>query len=130
MVDWTASFLPKAEADLAHLVHGKAALDLETALRDEFSGMKAERLDKLFRQGVSTSSLDKLDGSRFPGSIRLQAFADYRATALCLPKFRQAYITHLFHKSSDPHYRKAVTTHDARASEFIGDFISFLNRAK
>lgn len=130
MADWTVSFLPKAEADLTHLVQGKQAADLEAALLDEFSGMKGDRVDKLFRQGVSTSSLDKLDGSRFPGSIRLQAFADYRATALCLPRFRQAYITHLFHKSSDPQYRKAVTTHDARASEFISDFNAFLNRGK
>ncbi len=128
--NWTVSLLPKAGADLANLAPQAQAAAIEEAVLDEFQGMKSDRLDKLFRQGVSTKSIDKLKGSRFPGSIRIQVFADYRATVLCLPAFRQAYVTHLFHKSSDPQYRRAVNTHDTRASEFITDFNAFLARGK
>lgn len=131
LVAWTVSLLPKAEHDLTAL--GKTAaerLAIEDAIFDEFDGMKGDRVTKLFVQGTSTGSIEKLASATHPGSIRLQIKADFRATALCLPAFKQAYVTHIFHKSHDPDYKRAGPTHDARAAEFIDGFKGFLDRKK
>jgi hypothetical protein len=128
-VAWSVSILPKAEQDFAALAKTPAQRkDLEDAVFDEFDGMKGDRVTKLFVQGTTTASIEKLAASSFPGSIRIQVRADYRATALCLPAFKQAFVTHVFHKSQDPDYKRAVATHDARASEFIDGFKGFLDR--
>lgn len=92
--------------------------------------MKGERVHKLFRQGLATASVDRLDGSEFPGSIRLHVFSDHRATVLCFPEYGQAYVTHVFHKGQDPKYRHALATHDKRVGEFIDSFTSFVGRRR
>lgn len=128
---WNVSLLPDADQDLHDLTHDQKWRDtLEGAILAEFQGPKGERVTKLFKQGVSTSSIDRLAGSTFPGSIRVHVRADYRATVLCLPAFQQAYVTHVFHKSQDPKYRRAVATHDARAGQFVETFSRFLSRRK
>lgn len=129
---WSVSVLPDAEADLDALARGDAALraSLEDAILDEFDALKGDRVTKLFTQGVSTSSIDRLSGSEFPGSIRIQVRSDYRATVLCFPEYEQAYVTHVFHKSQDPKYRDAVPTHDKRAAQFVDSFTSFVNRRR
>lgn len=128
---WTVSLLPKAEQDLATLFKSPAERHaIEAGILDEFQGLKGERMTKLFVQGASTGSIEKLASATHPGSIRLHVRADYRATVLCLPAFKQAYVTHIFHKSQDPDYRRAGPTHDARAAEFIDGFKGFLDRRK
>lgn len=128
---WSVSILPKADQDLVALTRSPAQRkDIEDAIFDEFDGLKGERVTKLFVQGASTGSIEKLAASSVPGSIRIQIRADYRATAICLPSFRQAFITHVFHKSQDPDYRRAVMAHDARAAEFIEGFKGFLDRRR
>ena len=64
---------------------------LEENILNEFEGMKGDRVTKLFVQGVSTSTIDKLSASAFPGSVRIQ-IGDHRATALCLPQLNIAFI--------------------------------------
>lgn len=56
--------------------------------------------------------------------------ADYRAIALCLPAFKQAFVTHIFHKSQDPDCRRASAIHDARTAESIDGFKGFLDRRR
>lgn len=131
-MSWSVSILPDAEEDLRDLADGDKARreDLEEAILDEFDGMKGERVTKLFVQGVSTSSVDRLSGSDFPGSIRIQVRADYRATVLCFPAYSQAYVTHVFHKSQDKDYKNALATHDKRAAKFIESFTSFVNKRR
>lgn len=129
---WSVSILPGAERDLDDLAKGNRPLreDLEEGILDEFGGMKGERVTKLFVQGVSTSSIDRLSGSAFPGSMRIQVRADYRATVLCFPQYEQAYVTHVFHKSQDSLYRNALPTHDRRVGEFVDSFTSFLAKRR
>ena len=128
---WSVSILPKADQDLKELSKDPATRkSIEDAILAEFNGLKGVRVTKLFVQGTSTGSIDKLAAASFPGSIRLQVFADYRAAVLCLPAFSQAYVTHIFHKSHDPNYKRAAAVHDARAAEFIGTFQDFMSKRK
>lgn len=39
-------------------------------------------------------------------------------------------MTHIFHKSQDPNYKRAAAVHDARAAEFIGTFQDFMSKKK
>lgn len=132
MQEWMVNILPKADEDIAALLEGDPGLKdrLFKGINEEFHGMKGDRVDKLLVQGVTTPRLDRLDGALFPGSIRLQILGDYRATALCLPAYRQAFIVHVFHKSRDPKYRKALPIHNKRVSEFVEDFSRFMSRRK
>lgn len=86
--------------------------------------------DRDLDQGVTTASIDRLEGSRFPGSIRIQIFSDYRATVLCFPAYAHAYVMHVFHKSQDPKYKNALVTHDKRVAEFVDSFFGFVNKKR
>ncbi|MHB8584818.1 MAG: hypothetical protein ACYDDF_03135 [Thermoplasmatota archaeon] len=129
---WTVALLPGAQADVTQLAGSDAKLRsiIEGGILEEFEGFKAQRLSKLFVQGVSTASVDKLSGSQFPGSIRIQVRADYRATVLCFPAYEQAFVTHVFHKSADPQYKTATSTHNRRAGEYIESFTAFVSKRR
>lgn len=129
---WSVIILPHADQELDELGGGdkKRREELEEGILDEFEGMKGDRVTKLFRQGVTTASIDRLDGSQFHGSIRIQIFADYRATVLCFPEYEQAYVMHVFHKSQDPKYKNALATHDKRVAEFVDSFFGFVNKKR
>lgn len=114
---WQVLFLRAYDEDLARLcrAHGLDADKIEANVRDQFEDpFKAERVEKLLTAGVSTSAVDRLAASRFPPSIRLQVLQDLRATAWCFPAQRHVVITHVFHKSEDPKYKRAVEVHDSR----------------
>lgn len=121
---WQVSILPDAEEDLEGLLGADDAsrARLEENIREEFSGFKGQRLTKFFQGGSSSASIDRLENSEFVGSIRFQVFADYRATALCLPDLEQAFIVHVFHKGQDPKYRSAVRVHDKRVEGLLDRF--------
>lgn len=131
-MSWSVSILPDADEDIKALAGGDKTRrdDLEDGILDEFEGMKGDRVTKLFVQGVTTSSVDRLSGSTFPGSIRIQVRADYRATVLCFPDYKQAYVTHVFHKSQDKDYKTALATHDSRAGKFVDSFTKFVNKRR
>jgi len=130
--DWSVNILPQAEEDLAVLTERDRSLKdrLVDAILGEFEGMKVQRIETFLVKGTGTPRLDRLDGSDFPGSIRIRIHKDYRATMFCLPGYRQAHVVHVFHKSHDPNYRHAVITHNKRLREFIDDFNRFLNKRK
>lgn len=121
---WQVSILPDVEEDLEGLFGADRAsrARLEESIREEFSGFKGQRLTRFFQGGSSSTSIDRLEGSEFVGSIRFQVFADYRATALCLPDLEHAFIVHLFHKGQDPKYRHAVRVHDKRVQGLLDRF--------
>lgn len=121
---WQVSVLPDAEKDLDALFGAdkSSRTRLEESIRKEFSDFKGQRLTKFFQGGSSSTSIDRLEGSEFVGSIRFQVFADYRATALCLPDLEHAFIAHVFHKGQDPKYRNAVRVHDKRVQALLDRF--------
>lgn len=121
---WQVSLLAGVEEDLGGLFgadHARRSR-FEESLREEFTGFKSERLTKFFQGGSPSSSVDRLEGSQFVGSVRLQVFADHRATALRLPDLKQAFIAHIFHKGQDPKYRNAVRVHDRRVQALVDRF--------
>lgn len=130
--DWNVSILPKAEEDLAALGENDPGLKqrLVPAILDEFQGMKVQRIERFLVQGTASKRVDRLDGSEFPGSIRLRIKENYRVTILCLPSYGQAYVVHVFHKAQDPKYRRAVPTHNMRLVEFVEDFNRFMDKRK
>lgn len=129
---WQALFLPEFAEDLRGFQKGgkPSQGEFEQAVRSEFEGLKGERVTKLFVQGVSTKQLDRLASSKYHGSIRMQIFQDYRVTAVCLPDYKAAIVSHLFHKSTDPNYRNAPTIHDARVKRYFDTFTGFLSRGR
>ncbi|HLE98083.1 MAG TPA: hypothetical protein VI997_11995 [Candidatus Thermoplasmatota archaeon] len=131
-MDWHVAFLPDAEADLAALARGDVERRdaLEAAIRDEFRAWKAARVTRFFAAGTASPSLDRLAGSVYPGSVRVQVFAEYRATVFCLPSYRQAFVVQVFAKGRDPEYRSAVQAHDARLRRYLDDFGAFVARRK
>lgn len=127
---WQVLFLPEFSEDVRALQKGgkPSQGDFEQAVRSEFEGLKGERVTKLFIQGVTTKQVDRLESSRYHGSIRMQIFQDHRITAVCLPDYKAAIVSHLFHKSSDPNYREAPRVHDARVKKYFDTFTGFLAR--
>ena len=125
-MEWQAIFLPEAFEDLEALQgRGSTAEEVERAIRSEFTGPKGDRLWKFLTQGATTGKVDRLEGSQFHGSIRLQVMQDYRATVVCLPAVRAVVVVHVFAKSRDPDYRAAVKVHDERFRRFtttLGEF--------
>jgi hypothetical protein len=108
-------------ADLKGLAgSGASPEDLEAAILDEFVDVfKAKRVEDFIRKGSSSSAIDRFESASYPLSVRLQVQTQYRATALLLPKFKHAVITHVFHKSADPKYMSAARTHDARLAGYF-----------
>lgn len=47
---------------------------------------------------------------------------------LFLKQQKHALVTQVFHKSSDPDYRRAVRIHDARLEAYFGSFYAFVER--
>jgi hypothetical protein len=128
-VPWQVLLLPEVEGDLEGLRSSVAPRAAEDALVDEFRDpFKAARVDKLLRAGVSTAGIDRLATSKYPPSIRLHLLQDLRATAWCFPQARHAVAVHVFHKSQDPDYRRAVRIHDARLENYFRSFQAFIER--
>lgn len=129
---WQVIFLPEFEEDVQGFQKGgkPSQDDFEKAVREEFEGFKGQRVTKLFTQGVSTKQVDRLESSAYHGSIRMHIFQDYRVTAVCLPDYEVAVVSHLFSKATDPNYRSAPKTHDARVKKYFDTFTGFLSRSK
>ena len=130
---WQVLVLEEFEEDVAFLTrhHGLtpgALLDDATAaFTDPY---KAARLDKLLSAGAATAALDRLAGSAYPPSVRLQVLHDLRATAWLFPRRRHALLVHAFHKSADPRYRRALATHDGRLKQYFEGFHEFVERKR
>lgn len=133
MVGWSVVFLPETDRDLLRLQTADATLPAR--LRDGILGIfmdpfKAARFLDAVEGHARTAQVDRLEGSAFPQSFRIQVLHDYRATLWCLPSFKQVAIVHVFSKSSDPAYRQALVAHDARLDEYFLRFKEFADRAE
>lgn len=130
---WQVLFLQEFDEDLAELAgsHGVDEAKVQSKVLEQFHDpFKAQRIDDLLSSGTSTRTVDRLEDTQFPPSIRLRVLGDYRVTAWCYPAERQVVVTHLFHKGSDPRYRAAVRTHDARLSSYVAGMQGFLEKKR
>lgn len=133
MAPWSVVFFPETDHDLDELKAADATLpariqrEILTLFKDPF---KAARFEDALEGHARTSQVDRLEGSAYPHSFRLQVLRDYRATVWCLRPFRQAAIVHIFSKSADPSYRRALTEHDGRLDEYFLPFKEFVDRAE
>lgn len=126
-------FLPETDGDLADLRTGDAGLparlgaELLAMFKDPF---KATRFEAAIQGHARTHQVDRLEGSDFPQSFRVQVLQDFRATIWCLPAVKQVAVVHIFSKSSDPTYRRALIEHDARLDAYFLRFKEFADRAE
>lgn len=133
MGSWSVVFLPQTDDDLNGLRSGDAGLpdrarnEILALFKDPF---KAARFESAVEGHGRTPQVDRLEGSAFPHSYRLHILHDYRATAWCLRPFRQIAIVHIFSKSADPSYRRALVEHDRRLDEYFLPFKEFVDRAE
>lgn len=129
---WQVYFVREAEADLEAL--GKGGLDAEKAedlIRDEFEDeFKAARIEKALEGAARSDAVVRLEKTRYPPSVRITIHRDYRATVWCHPMLRLAVVTHVFHKSQDPDYVKAVRMHDGRLKEYVEDLVEYFNKKR
>lgn len=125
---WQVLFLPEFAEDASKIQKGRGQTDFEETVRAEFEGLKGDRVTKLFVQGTSTKQVDRLGSSRYHGSIRMQILQDFRITAVCLPDYKTAVVSHVFLKSADPSYKEASRVHDARVKKYFDTFTGFLSR--
>lgn len=133
MAVWSIVFLPETDQDLQSL--GAADATLPTRISEEIQALfkdpfKAARFEDALEGHARTSQIDRLSGSAFPQSFRLQLLQDYRATTWCLRTVRQVAIVHVFAKSADPSYRRAIVEHDARLEAYFLPFKEFVERAE
>ena len=99
---------------------GVTAQEIEAAIQAQFEDeFKAKRVDDFIKKGTASPAIDRLDSAAYPLSVRVQVLTDYRATLILFPKFKQAVVTHVFHKSADPKYRRAVLEHDRRLAAYF-----------
>ena len=133
MADWTILFAPGALDDLEYL--GRASGGLPQRLRAEIASafhdpFKSQRFQELLEGHGHTGRLDRLESSGFPKSFRIQLLHDFRATFCALPEVQAIVVSHVFAKSADPKYLRAVETHDARLEAFFLAFKDFADRAE
>lgn len=131
-MSWQALFVQEFFADLETLrTHGadppRLLRLLREAVEDEF---KAERLDHFLRSGGPSASIDRLESSRFPRSLRMQVTHDYRATAWAYQTQRMILFTHVFHKTDDPNYKRAAEIHDRRLIDYVREMKDFLEKKR
>ncbi|MBI2077086.1 MAG: hypothetical protein HYT80_01765 [Euryarchaeota archaeon] len=74
--------------------------------------------------------MDRLEGSSFPKSLRIQLVYDHRATLFCLPELELVVGVHIFAKAADPTYRRALTEHDRRLESYFLAFKAFADLAE
>lgn len=129
---WTVVFLSETQSDLAEL--GRADAGLPARIRAEIllgfhEPFKAQRFRTVLEGGARSGQIDRLEGSSFPKSYRLQVLQHYRATVCVLPLLDTVLVVHLFAKSSDPNYYRAVVEHDRRLETYFLPFKEFVERA-
>lgn len=130
---WSVVFLPETDRDLGELKAADATLpgrilnEILSLFKDPF---KSARFEDALQGHARTGQVDRLEGSAFPHSFRLQILQDYRTTVWCLRPFRQVAIVHIFAKSGDPSYRRALVEHDRRLVEYFLPFKEFVDRAE
>lgn len=126
---WQIIILAPFDEDLESLRSSVNRARLLTGVREEFEDpFKGQRIHQLLSAGVATSAVDRVMTSRFPPTIRLQVLRDFRVMAWCYPSPSQAIVTHVFHKSSDPAYRRAVAVHDRRIEEYFTGLHGFFDK--
>lgn len=133
MTGWNVVFLGEAENDLSRFEGTNRGLgsslreQLHHEFKDEFKG---RRFLDLIQGQVRSAHLDRLDGSAFPKSYRVQLVHDHRATLCCLVELRLIIVVHVFSKATDPTYRRALVEHNRRLQSYFLNFKEFVDRAE
>jgi mRNA-degrading endonuclease RelE of RelBE toxin-antitoxin system len=84
-------------------------------------------LATLAQEPYSNPNSRMIEGSRWPGSIRVRCGA-YRVLALVLPGPRLILFTTVFRKKRDTDYAAAIRRHDARVAEQGPPLDEFISR--
>lgn len=133
MAGWSVVFLPETDQDFARLKAHDASLPArlrEEILQTFLDSFKAARFEAAIEGHARTTQVDRLEGSAFPQSFRLQVLQEFRTTVWCLPAVKQAVVVHVFAKSADPGYRRALGEHDGRMEDYFVRFKEFADRAE